>query len=69
MPIFPKMPRLPSVTEIRVSNITACLELAVVVLNELNNAFETPFVEAISNTTKSLIIALRVRHLVKFPEF
>jgi hypothetical protein len=54
------MPRQPSVTEIRLENITACLAPAVTLLNELNDAFGPSFVQAISNTVQSLISAVQV---------
>lgn len=57
-----KMPRQPPVTEIRVNNIIALLEPAKTLLNELNDAFGTSFVQAISNTITSLITAIQVRH-------
>ncbi|KAJ7495062.1 hypothetical protein FB451DRAFT_1360049 [Mycena latifolia] len=49
------MSRQPSVAEIRLTNTIACLTPAVALLNELSDAFGTPFVPAISNTTLSLI--------------
>ncbi|KAJ7512141.1 P-loop containing nucleoside triphosphate hydrolase protein, partial [Mycena galericulata] len=54
------MPRQPStVTNIRLSNILNCLQPAVLLLNELHDGFGTPFVLAISNTTLSLITAVK----------
>ncbi|KAJ7466976.1 hypothetical protein FB451DRAFT_1178233 [Mycena latifolia] len=41
--------------EIRLNNIIACLDAAIPLLNEINDAFGTPFVQAITNTTLSLI--------------
>ncbi|KAF8151114.1 hypothetical protein K438DRAFT_1778887 [Mycena galopus ATCC 62051] len=49
------MPRQPTVTEIRLANITACLTPALTLLNELNDAFGPPFIQPISNTVLSLI--------------
>jgi hypothetical protein len=54
------MPRQPSVTEIRLDNIIAFLTPALAILNELNDAFGPPFVQAISNTILSLINTLKV---------
>ncbi|KAJ6470463.1 hypothetical protein C8R45DRAFT_1104883 [Mycena sanguinolenta] len=48
------MPHQPTVTEIRLENLTACLTPAVTLLNELN-AFAPPFVQPISNTVASLL--------------
>ncbi|KAJ7885238.1 hypothetical protein B0H13DRAFT_1889659 [Mycena leptocephala] len=53
------MPRQPSVTEIRLENIKACLAPAVTLLNELNDAFGPSFVQPISNTVQSLISAVQ----------
>ncbi|KAJ6470404.1 hypothetical protein C8R45DRAFT_937321 [Mycena sanguinolenta] len=49
------MPRQPTVTEIRLENLTACLTPAVTLLNELNDAFAPSFVQPISNTIASLL--------------
>ncbi|KAJ7467829.1 hypothetical protein B0H11DRAFT_2306239 [Mycena galericulata] len=49
------MPHQHSVLEIRISNIVACLEPAIGLLNDLHDVCGTPFVQAISNTTLSLI--------------
>ncbi|KAJ7434997.1 hypothetical protein FB451DRAFT_1465774 [Mycena latifolia] len=53
------MSRQPSVTEIRLNNIIACLTPTLALLNELSDTFGTPFVPAISNTTISLISAVQ----------
>ncbi|KAF8147100.1 hypothetical protein K438DRAFT_1989954 [Mycena galopus ATCC 62051] len=53
------MPRQPTVTEIRLNNITAHLIQALALLNELNDAFGPPFVHPISNTIASLITAVQ----------
>ncbi|KAJ7434992.1 hypothetical protein FB451DRAFT_1194934 [Mycena latifolia] len=53
------MSRQPSVTEIRLNNIIACLTPTLALLNELSDTFGTPFVPAISNTTVSLISAVQ----------
>ncbi|KAJ7493538.1 hypothetical protein FB451DRAFT_1490684 [Mycena latifolia] len=53
------MPRQPAITEIRLTNIIACLTPAISLLNELHDTLGTPFVLAISNTTLSLITAVQ----------
>ncbi|KAJ7482459.1 hypothetical protein FB451DRAFT_1364523 [Mycena latifolia] len=53
------MSRQPSVTEIRLNNIIACLTPTLALLDELSDTFGTPFVPAISNTTLSLISAVQ----------
>ncbi|KAF8137896.1 hypothetical protein K438DRAFT_1786245 [Mycena galopus ATCC 62051] len=49
------MPRLPTAIEIRITNITASLTPALLLLTELNDAFGPPFVQSIANTVQSLI--------------
>ncbi|KAF7333080.1 hypothetical protein MVEN_02372900 [Mycena venus] len=49
------MPHQPTVAEIRTNTIVAYLAPAVTLLNELNDAFGSPFLPAITNTTQSLI--------------
>ncbi|KAJ7465887.1 hypothetical protein FB451DRAFT_1486061 [Mycena latifolia] len=49
----------PTVAQIRLNNTTACLAPVITLLNELSDAFGTPFVPAISNTTLSLISAIQ----------
>ncbi|KAJ7493668.1 hypothetical protein FB451DRAFT_1164546 [Mycena latifolia] len=53
------MPNQPTITEIRLKNIIASLTPAISLLNELNDGFRAPFVQAISNTTLSLIAAVQ----------
>ncbi|KAJ7105682.1 hypothetical protein C8R44DRAFT_806652 [Mycena epipterygia] len=53
------MPRNRSVTVSRLENIVNCLTPAVASLNELHDAFGTPFVQAISSTTLALITAVQ----------
>ncbi|KAJ7486552.1 hypothetical protein FB451DRAFT_1534404, partial [Mycena latifolia] len=60
------MSRQPSVAEIRLTNTIACLTPAISLLNGLSDAFGTPFVPAISNTTLSLITA--IHHVKKNKE-
>ncbi|KAJ6603330.1 hypothetical protein DFH09DRAFT_1068498 [Mycena vulgaris] len=49
------MPREPTITDIQLANIITCLTPLVPLLTELHDGFGTPFVQAISNTTLSLI--------------
>ncbi|KAJ6479751.1 hypothetical protein C8R45DRAFT_1101191 [Mycena sanguinolenta] len=49
------MPRRPTITDIQLENLVACLTPAVAVLNELIDAFAPPFVQPISKTIASLI--------------
>ncbi|KAF7344349.1 hypothetical protein MSAN_01915900 [Mycena sanguinolenta] len=49
------MPRQPTITEIRLEKVTACLSPAVTLLNELNDAFAPPFAQQILNTVASLL--------------
>ncbi|KAJ7083785.1 hypothetical protein C8R44DRAFT_862383 [Mycena epipterygia] len=53
------MPHQPTVTEIHLNGIIACLTPTVTLLNELTDAFATPFIRAISSTTLSLITAVQ----------
>ncbi|KAJ7711081.1 hypothetical protein B0H14DRAFT_2645936 [Mycena olivaceomarginata] len=54
------MPRQPTVTEIRLTSITACLTPALTLLNELNDAFGPPFIQPISNTVVSLMAMVQL---------
>ncbi|KAF8152687.1 hypothetical protein K438DRAFT_1778428 [Mycena galopus ATCC 62051] len=54
------MPRLPTVTEIRLDNITACLTQVLPLLTELNDSFGPPFVQPITNTIQGLINLVQV---------
>ncbi|KAJ7699094.1 hypothetical protein B0H16DRAFT_1705885, partial [Mycena metata] len=49
------MPPQPTVTGIRLTNITACLTPAITLLNELNDAFGPLFIQPISNTVISVM--------------
>ncbi|KAJ7452573.1 hypothetical protein FB451DRAFT_1185678 [Mycena latifolia] len=62
--IIPKMPHQPTVTEIRMNNIVTCLTTVIPLLEQLYNAFCPPFVEAIVNTTLSLITGCRTLHKI-----
>ncbi|KAJ7438354.1 hypothetical protein FB451DRAFT_1378267 [Mycena latifolia] len=53
-----------TVADIRLNNTIACLTPVITLLNELTDAFGTPFVPAISNTTLSLITAVQVRYVL-----
>ncbi|KAJ6534602.1 hypothetical protein DFH09DRAFT_1405160 [Mycena vulgaris] len=49
----------PIATEIRLNNILKCFTIAVNTLEVLATTFKTPFLEPISNTAKSLLIAVQ----------
>ncbi|KAJ6546726.1 hypothetical protein DFH09DRAFT_1281831 [Mycena vulgaris] len=49
----------PIATEIRLNNVLKCFTIAVDTLEVLANSFKTPFLEPISNTVKSLLIAVQ----------
>ncbi|KAJ7134000.1 hypothetical protein C8R43DRAFT_1110272 [Mycena crocata] len=49
------MPREPTVFDIRSNNIITCSKLAVSLLNDIHDAYGTPFVQAIANTTLSIL--------------
>ncbi|KAJ7829607.1 hypothetical protein B0H13DRAFT_1916375 [Mycena leptocephala] len=49
------MPPQPTVTQIRLNNITTCLTIAASTLEILVDSLKSPFLEAISNTTQSLL--------------
>ncbi|KAJ7809897.1 hypothetical protein B0H14DRAFT_2607708 [Mycena olivaceomarginata] len=53
------MPRQPRATEDHMKNIIACLKPAIALLQEVQDAFATPFVQAILNTTISLATAIQ----------
>ncbi|KAJ6473449.1 hypothetical protein DFH09DRAFT_1293823 [Mycena vulgaris] len=53
------MPPQLTVTEIRLNNILKCATIAVDTLEVLAHSFKTPFLEAISNTAKSLLTAVQ----------
>ncbi|KAJ7120339.1 hypothetical protein C8R44DRAFT_787936 [Mycena epipterygia] len=53
------MPHQPSILEIRLKNIIACLTPALTLLNELHDGFGPPFIQPISTTTISLISAIQ----------
>ncbi|KAJ6572253.1 hypothetical protein B0H19DRAFT_1065218 [Mycena capillaripes] len=49
------MPTKPTDSEIQLSNITACLTITAQTLGIVATSLKTPFLEAISNTTQSLL--------------
>ncbi|KAJ6592271.1 hypothetical protein DFH09DRAFT_1273372 [Mycena vulgaris] len=53
------MAHQPVATQIRLNNILKCLTIAVDTLEVLGNSFKIPFLEAISNTAKSLLTAVQ----------
>ncbi|KAJ7791134.1 hypothetical protein B0H14DRAFT_3567829 [Mycena olivaceomarginata] len=53
------MPRQNTVSETRLNTITAYLTPTLTLLEELNDAFDSPFVQLISKTTLSLITAVQ----------
>jgi hypothetical protein len=63
MDALPKMPRHNIVTEARLNTITVYLTPALALLDELNDAFGSSFVQPISKTALSLITAVQVRNL------
>ncbi|KAJ7462412.1 hypothetical protein FB451DRAFT_1404214 [Mycena latifolia] len=53
------MPREPTISDIHLNNIVACLNTVLPLLNDLHDGFGTPFVQAISNTTLNLLSAVQ----------
>ncbi|KAJ7142594.1 hypothetical protein C8R44DRAFT_725932 [Mycena epipterygia] len=53
------MPTQRTVTDSRLNNILVCLTSTITLLNEVNDAFGTSFIKAISNTTLSLVTAVQ----------
>ncbi|KAJ7142990.1 hypothetical protein C8R44DRAFT_846699 [Mycena epipterygia] len=53
------MPRQPTVTQIQLNNLISCLTPLVPLLNEVNDAFGSPFMLAISSTVASLITGVQ----------
>jgi hypothetical protein len=58
--MLPKMPSQPTSTETRLDNVLAYMTLAITTLNELSDSFGTPFLQAISSTTLSLVTQVQV---------
>jgi hypothetical protein len=61
--IYHKMPPQPTVTQIRLNNITKCLTITANTLEILVGSLNSPFLEAISNTTQSLLENIEVNYL------
>ena len=55
-----KMPLQPTVTQIRLNNITACLTITANTLEILASSLKSPLLTAISNTTQSLLKNIQV---------
>ncbi|KAJ7766941.1 hypothetical protein B0H14DRAFT_360838 [Mycena olivaceomarginata] len=53
------MLRQPTASDIRLNKITTCLTATVELLTEVNNAFGTPFLQAVCITTSSLITVVQ----------
>ncbi|KAJ7821123.1 hypothetical protein B0H14DRAFT_1337019 [Mycena olivaceomarginata] len=49
------MPSQPTASQVRLNNITTCLMMTINALELLANNFDTPFLQAILNTTQSLL--------------
>ena len=59
-PMTVKMSPQPTATQIRLDGIATCLMMAVDALERLADTFNTPLLEAISNTTQSLLKCIEV---------
>jgi hypothetical protein len=57
-----KMPPQPTVTEIRLNNITECLTITANTLEILASSLKSPFLAAMSNTTQSLLKNIQVHY-------
>jgi hypothetical protein len=60
------MPPQPSATQTRLKNITTCLTITAETLEMLANNLNIPLLDAISNTTQSLLKCIQVTCLNKF---
>ncbi|KAJ7131299.1 hypothetical protein C8R44DRAFT_731537 [Mycena epipterygia] len=63
------MPRDSTIINIQLNNIISCLTPAIDTLNELHDGFGTPFVQATSNTTLSLISMVQVINVTHSDSF
>ncbi|KAJ7310709.1 hypothetical protein DFH08DRAFT_823081 [Mycena albidolilacea] len=64
------MPRQPTITENHLHNIAVCLTATLTLLNELNNAFNPPFIQPISSIMLALIDALQVMTVeIAYPSY
>ena len=57
-----KMPTHPTDTQMRLNNIVTCSIVTADTLQILANSFHGPFLEALSNTTQSLLKNIEVTH-------
>jgi hypothetical protein len=57
-----KMPTQPTVSEIRLNNITKCFAITAGALEILVGSLKSPFLETISNTTQSLLKNIEVNY-------
>jgi hypothetical protein len=55
-----KMPPHPTVAQIRLNNISKCLAVTADTLEIIANSLKTPFLQAIVNTTQSLLENIQV---------
>ncbi|KAJ7467671.1 P-loop containing nucleoside triphosphate hydrolase protein [Mycena latifolia] len=53
------MPRKPTIIDIQLNSIVACLTPVLALLNELLDCFGAPFIQAIANTTLDLVSAVQ----------
>ncbi|KAJ7815182.1 hypothetical protein B0H14DRAFT_2848558 [Mycena olivaceomarginata] len=53
------MPSIPAISGARLKNTVACLGISISLLNDLHDAFATPFVPAIVNTVSSLVLTVQ----------
>ncbi|KAJ7333994.1 hypothetical protein DFH08DRAFT_1083482 [Mycena albidolilacea] len=58
-----KMTSIPTISGARLKNTVACLGISISLLNDLHDAFATPFIPAIVNTVLSLV--LRVQNVTR----
>jgi hypothetical protein len=64
---FTVMPPLSTATENRFANIIICLTAAADTVEVMSHTFKTPFLEAITATTQSLLGYVQVNFLNGFP--
>ncbi|KAJ7442868.1 hypothetical protein FB451DRAFT_1190385 [Mycena latifolia] len=53
------MPHQPTISDIHLNSVVACLNTVLPLLNDLHDGFGTPFMQAISNTTLNLLSAVQ----------
>ncbi|KAJ7707043.1 hypothetical protein B0H16DRAFT_1746675 [Mycena metata] len=61
------MSRQLTITEVRLNNISTCVAITASTLNVLVETFKIPGLEAIPNTTQSLLKLLKTIHLENTP--